>query len=71
MTKTIVVHRNPSARQMLKTPINSIIAAAKTAHDLESACRKATRDKPTSEVAGHDLSGGRKARKVWSERYEF
>jgi hypothetical protein len=45
MTKTIMVHRNPSAPQTLKTPINSIIAAVKTAHDLESARRKATRDK--------------------------
>jgi hypothetical protein len=34
-----------TAHQTLNTPINSIVAAAKTAYDLESARRKATRDK--------------------------
>jgi hypothetical protein len=45
MTKTIMVPGNPPAHQTLNTPINSIVAAAKTAHELESARRKATRDK--------------------------
>jgi hypothetical protein len=45
MTKTIMVLGNPPAHQTLNTPINSIVAAAKTAHELESARRKATRDK--------------------------
>jgi hypothetical protein len=45
MTKTIMVPGNPPAHQTLNTPINSIVAAAKTAYDLESARRKATRDK--------------------------
>src|SRR3977135_1148169 len=44
MTKTIMVPGNPPAHQTLNTPINSIVAAAKTAHELESARRKATRD---------------------------
>jgi hypothetical protein len=42
MTKTIMVPGNPPAHQTLNTPINSIVAAAKTAHELESARRKAT-----------------------------
>jgi hypothetical protein len=45
MTKTIMVPENPPAHQTLNPPTNSIVAAAKTAHDLESARRKATRDK--------------------------
>jgi hypothetical protein len=47
MTKTIMVPGNPPApaHQTLNTPINSIVAAAKTAHELESARRKATRDR--------------------------
>jgi hypothetical protein len=45
MTKTIVVPGNPPAHQTLSAPINSIVAAAKTAVDLESARRKATKDK--------------------------
>src|ERR1700731_5449881 len=45
MTKTIMVPGNPPVHQTLNTPINSIVAAAKTAHELESARRKATRDK--------------------------
>ena len=45
MTKTIMVLGNPPAHQTLNTPINSIVAAAKTAYDLESVRRKATRDK--------------------------
>jgi hypothetical protein len=44
MTKTMVPG-NPPAHQTLNTPINSIVAAAKTAYDLESARGKATRDK--------------------------
>src|ERR1700719_1171260 len=42
MTNTIMVPENPPAHQTLNTPINSIVAAAKTAFDLESARRKAT-----------------------------
>jgi hypothetical protein len=45
MTKTIMVPGNPPAHQTLNTPINSIVAAAITAHELESARRKTTRDK--------------------------
>ena len=45
MTKTITLPGNPPAHQTLNTPINSIVAGAKTAHELESARRKATRDK--------------------------
>jgi hypothetical protein len=45
MTKAIVVPGNPPAHQTLSAPINSIVAAAKTAVDLESARRKATKDK--------------------------
>jgi hypothetical protein len=44
MTKTNMVPENPPAHQTLSAPTNSIVAAAKTAHDLESARRKATRD---------------------------
>ena len=42
LTKTIMVPGNPPAHN---SPINSIVAAAKTSHELESARRKATRDK--------------------------
>jgi hypothetical protein len=45
LTKTIMVPGNPPAHLTLISPINSIVAAAKTAHELESAHRKATRDK--------------------------
>jgi hypothetical protein len=45
MKKTVMVPVNLPAHQTLSTPINSIVAAAKTAHDLESARRKALRDK--------------------------
>jgi hypothetical protein len=45
LTKAIMVPGNPPAHQTLNSPINSIVAAAKTAHELESARRKATRDK--------------------------
>jgi hypothetical protein len=48
MTKTIIMPGNSPAHQTLNTPINSIVAAAKTAYDLESARRKATRDKAKS-----------------------
>ena len=37
LTKTIMVPGNPPAHQTLNSPINSIVAAAKTAHELESA----------------------------------
>ena len=42
LTKTIMVPGNPPAHN---SSINSIVAAAKTSHELESAPRKATRDK--------------------------
>jgi hypothetical protein len=45
MTKTIRLPGNPSFDQTLKSAKNSIVAAAKTAHDLESAFRKATKNK--------------------------
>src|ERR1700731_4796895 len=45
LTKTIMGPGNPPPHQTLNSPINSIVAAAKTAHELESARRKATRDK--------------------------
>ena len=45
LKKTIMVPGNPPTHQTLNSPINSIVAAAKTAHELESARRKATRDK--------------------------
>jgi hypothetical protein len=44
MTTTIEVPGNPSPNCKLNVAINSIVAAAKTANDLESARRKATRD---------------------------
>ena len=37
LTKTIMVPGNPPAHQTLNSPINSIVAAAKTAHELECA----------------------------------
>ena len=45
LTKTIMVPGNPPAHQTLNSPINSIVAAAKTAFDLDSARRRATRAK--------------------------
>jgi len=45
MTETIRIPGNPPFHQTLKSAINSIVAAAKTARDLESAFRKATRNK--------------------------
>ena len=45
MTKTGTLPENPPFHQTLKSALNSIVAAAKTAHDLESAYRKATRNK--------------------------
>jgi hypothetical protein len=45
MTETIRVAGNPPVPQTLKSGINSIVAAAKTAQDLEYARRKATRNK--------------------------
>jgi hypothetical protein len=44
MTKSIIVPGNSRLHQTLNTPMNSIVAAVKTAHDLESAHMKATRD---------------------------
>ena len=45
MTKAIRTPGDPPFQQTLKSSINSIVAAAKTARDLESAFRKATRNK--------------------------
>jgi hypothetical protein len=45
MMKPNRIPGNPPIDQTLKSAINSIVAAAKTAHDLESAFRKATRNK--------------------------
>ena len=44
MRKRIIAPGNPRPHQTLETPMNSIVAAAKTARDLESAPRNATRD---------------------------
>jgi hypothetical protein len=60
MTKTIVVPGNPPPDYTLNIAINSIVAAAKTAHDLESARRKATRDSAVDSAArGFMPSGSR------------
>ena len=45
MMKTGVVPGNPPRNYTLKIAINSIVAAAKTAHDLESARRKVAKNK--------------------------
>ena len=45
MTNIVRVPGNPPAPQTLKSAINSIVAAAKTARELDSAGRKATRNK--------------------------
>jgi hypothetical protein len=45
MAKTIRLPGNPPVHQALNAAINSIVAAAKTAHDLESARRKVTKNK--------------------------
>ena len=45
MTNTVRVPGNPPVPQTLNSAINSIVAAAKTAHDLESARRKVTKNK--------------------------
>jgi hypothetical protein len=45
LKKTFTVPGNPPTHQTLNSPIISIVAAAKTAHELESARREATRDK--------------------------
>ncbi len=47
MTETIRIDGNPPVPQTLKSGINSIVAAAKTAQDLEYARRQATRNKAT------------------------
>ena len=54
MTNTVRVPGNPPVPQTLNSAINSIVAAAKTAHDLESARRKVTRDKPAGNGRGKD-----------------
>ena len=54
MMKTGVVPGNAPPNYTLKIAINSIVASAKTAHELESACRKATRDKPAGNGRGKD-----------------
>ena len=45
MTETIRIAGNPPVPQTPKSAINSIVATAKTAQDLEYARRKATRIK--------------------------
>jgi hypothetical protein len=45
MTKSFVAVKNPRAVQPSQPPINSIVAAAQTAHDLDAARRKATKPK--------------------------
>ena len=47
MTETIRIAGNPPVPQTPKSAINSIVATAKTAQDLEYARRKATRNKAT------------------------
>ena len=60
MRKSIIAPGNPRLHQTLNTPMNSIVAAAKTAHDLESARRKATRDSAVDSAArGFTPSGSR------------
>src|SRR5262249_53459232 len=54
MMKIGMVPENPPPNYTLNIAINSIVAAAKTAHDLESARRKATRDKPAGNGRGED-----------------
>jgi len=53
MTNTVVVPGNPLPNYTSNIAINSIVAAAK-AHDLESARRKVTRDKPAGNGRGKD-----------------
>jgi hypothetical protein len=58
MTKSIIAPGIPRLHQTLNTPVNSIVAAAKTAHDLESARGKATRDAAVDSAAyGFTVSG--------------
>jgi hypothetical protein len=45
MTETVRIPGNPPVHQTLKSAINSIVAAVKTAQDLEYARRKAKRNK--------------------------
>jgi hypothetical protein len=44
MTETVRIPGNPPVHQTLKSAINSIVAAVKTAQDLEYARRKAKRN---------------------------
>ena len=46
MTKSIFAPGNPRIHQTLNRPMNSIVAAAKTAHDLESARRGKRQEAP-------------------------
>ena len=60
MTKNIIAPGNPRIQQTLNTRMNSIVAAAKTAHDLKSARMKATRDSAVDSAArGFTPSGSR------------
>lgn len=45
MTKTFVAVGNPRAVQPSRPPLNSILAAAKTAHELDVAHRRAAKAK--------------------------
>ncbi len=53
MTKSIATVKNPRAVQLLQPPINSILAVAQTAHDLETAHRKAAKAKAFQRAANH------------------
>ena len=57
MTKTFVTVKNPSAVQPLQPPINSIVAAAKTAHDLDIAHRKAAKAKGFRKSSNRSSNG--------------
>lgn len=46
MPKTTGEAENPTLHRSLKAPMNSIVAAASTAHDLDTAHRKAIKAQP-------------------------
>jgi hypothetical protein len=53
MTKSIVTVENPRSVQLLRAPVNSILAVAQTAHDLETAHRKAAKAKAFRRAPNH------------------
>jgi len=53
MTKSIATIKNPSDVQLSRPPVNSILAVAQTAHDLETAHRKAAKAKAFRRAANH------------------